>query len=123
MAPSRQFSVGDGEVEDWISSYNAVMSRGGGDAEGAAKKGGPGCCSICCTGFSIFAALFLFVLAALMKGHFPYLHVHGDMGLMSKNVMYAGLVYLAFALVAMTFWVKGVLLLRADGGSGFQRVG
>ena len=45
------------------------------------------------------------------------------MGLMSKNVMYAGLVYLAFALVAMTFWVKGVLLLRADGGSGFQRVG
>ena len=223
-ALGRQFSVGDGEVEDWISSYNAVMSRGGGGAEGAAKKGGPGCCSICCTGFSIFAALFLFVLAALMKGHYPYLHVHGashgrgwvggwglgwssrqllgrtgwgadalvqaptlhtrvaptprlpaiacgptslrcapllgslpllrviicaaphtlvpsrccwptlrltpprtsragDMGLMSKNVMYAGLVYLAFALVAMTFWVKGVLLLRADGGSGFQRVG
>jgi len=68
-------AVGDGEVESWIESYNAVMSRGG--AEGSGKKPGPGCCSICCTGFSIFAALFLFVLAGAMKSHYPYMHVHG----------------------------------------------
>jgi len=37
------------------------------------------------------------------------------MGLMSKSVMYAGLIYLGFALLAMTCWVKGVVQLRSDG--------
>lgn len=62
-------------TEDWVAAYNAVMARGGPDNSG--KKPGPGCCSICCTGFSIFAALFLFILASAMKSHYPYMHVHG----------------------------------------------
>jgi hypothetical protein len=31
---------------------------------------------------------------------------------MSKGVTYAGLVYLAFALVAMFFWVRGIVRVR-----------
>ena len=43
------------------------------------------------------------------------------MGLMSKSVTYAGLAYLVFALIAMMFWLKGVVRLRAGNG-GFSQV-
>lgn len=33
--------------------------------------------------------------------------------MMSKSVTYAGLAYLAFALLSMVFWVKGVMQLRS----------
>ena len=172
MARGASSNVG---AEDWIASYNAVMAPGG---PVESKKAGPGCCSICCTLFSIFAALFLFVLASAMKNHYPYMHVHGastgvavsarrrdetrawralvftrahgtrrlerpagrrplgttaassittacchfipflaalagDMNMMSKGVTYAGLAYLAFALLSMVFWIKGIMQLRS----------
>lgn len=177
------------DTEDWVRAYNEVMAPGG---PAQAPKGGPGCCSVCCTLYSIFAALFLFVLASAMKSRYPYMHVHGacmrggrarglgaprsaagswpdragwggscprcvrpviaealqrstrrlaafqqldsrsrpaapprllpaphppsrpagDMNMMSKAVTYAGLAYLAFALLSMFFWVKGVVSLR-----------
>jgi hypothetical protein len=33
----------------------------------------------------------------------------GDLNEMSKGVTYAGLVYLAFSLLAMFFWVRGIV--------------
>ena len=62
------------DTEDWVRAYNEVMAPGG---PAQAPKGGPGCCSVCCTLYSIFAALFLFVLASAMKSRYPYMHVHG----------------------------------------------
>lgn len=72
MARGASSNVGK---EDWVEQYNAVMSRGG---PAVSPPKGPGCCSICCSFFSIFGALFLFALAAAMKAHHPYLHVHGE---------------------------------------------
>jgi hypothetical protein len=74
MARGPAGSISDAGGEDWVAAYNAVMSRGPAET---GKKPGPGCCSVCCTGFSIFAALFLFILASLMKNDYPYLHIEG----------------------------------------------
>ena len=81
MARGASSSLGGSgaEREDWVAAYNAVMARGG--PENSGKKNGPGCCSICCTMFSIFAALFLFILASAMKSRYPYMHVHGKSSL------------------------------------------
>lgn len=38
----------------------------------------------------------------------------GDMNAMSKGVTYAGLAYLAFAVIAMLCWVKGIMKVRSD---------
>ena len=135
-----------------MAAYTAVLSRAPTDVE---KNDGPGCCPICCTLFSVFAALFLFVVAAAMKNHYHYLNIEGacrqypttaaelaqhekfprvltmavmagvsfiracplctpashagDLNELSKGVTYAGLVYLVFALIAMFFWVRGVV--------------
>lgn len=63
-----------GNEPDWMEEYKAVLSP----TPTAAKKAeGPGCCPICCTGFSIFGALFLFVIAAAMKSDYPYMHIDG----------------------------------------------
>lgn len=34
---------------------------------------------------------------------------------MSKAVTYAGLAYLAFAMLALVCWVRGILRVRTDG--------
>lgn len=70
------------------------------------------CCSICCTFFSLFAALFLFVVSSLLGNHYRYIHMAGDMGEMSKNVSTAGIIYLVIGVISVAFWVRGVMRVK-----------
>ena len=59
----------------WVAEYKAILSHA---PTGPAKStGGPGGCTVCCTGFSLFGAVFLLVVAAAMKGDYPYMHIEG----------------------------------------------
>lgn len=75
------------------------------------KAPGIGCCPICCTFFSIFAALFLFVIAGLMNNDYHYIHMEGNMPQLSKSVTYAGLMYLLAAVISVAVWVKRAIKL------------
>lgn len=55
-----------------------------------------------------------------MKARYPYLHVEGaDENLLSRNVVFAGLIYLVFAAVSVFFWIRGIV--RAS-GRGFMQL-
>lgn len=91
---------------DWMEAYTAALSI---PEKPKKKSTGPHCCAICCTFFSLAGALMLFIIAGLMNSHYPYLHMEGELPTLSKQVAYAGLVYLAIGLIAVFFWVKGIL--------------
>lgn len=90
----------------WLDTYNATMSR---KDTGPKKAPGVHCCAICCTLFSIFGALFLFVVAGLMNQDYHYLHIPGDMPHLSKSTTYAGIFYLITAVISVVFWIRGAM--------------
>jgi hypothetical protein len=92
---------------DWISQYNAAVARVDPNKL-KPKVQGPHCCSVCCAVFSLFAALFLFGIASLMKIDYPYMHMEGDLQGLSIPVTYAGVFYLACSIISLFFWCRGM---------------
>jgi len=94
-------------IPPWLKHYNRVISR----KPSPAPYVGPSVCSVCCTFFSIFGALFLFVVASLMRSNYRYIHISPiegeDLPSMSKQVTYAGFFYLVCGLVSLCYWNKG----------------
>lgn len=62
---------------------------------------------------SVIGALFLFVVAGLMRNNYRYVHIHGDLDGLSRPVTYAAFVYLAFAAISLFFWIRGSMRARA----------
>lgn len=67
---------------------------------------------MCCTFFSVFGALFLFSVAAMMRANYRYVHIDAslsgtDLPGLSSSVSYAAMLYLIMGLVAMCYWSKG----------------
>jgi hypothetical protein len=47
-------------------------------------------CPVCCSFFASFGSLFLFLIASLMRNHYPYIHIEGDLDKLATPVAYAG---------------------------------
>jgi len=45
---------------------------------------------VCCSFFATIGALFLFLISGLMKSHYPYVHIEGDLQAMASSTGYAG---------------------------------
>ena len=72
---------------EWVDEYNSVLAK---REYKAPVIPGPHCCSICCTFFSSIGALFLFLISGLLKSHYPYVHIEGDLQAMASSTGYAG---------------------------------
>jgi len=100
---------GEPIVPPWLRHYNRVISRK--PQQPAAV--GPTACSVCCTFFSLFGALFLFSIASMMRSNYRYIHITPPVGsgldlpALSTSVSYDALLYLILGLVSLSYWTKG----------------
>ena len=91
-------------VPPWLRHYNRVISR----KPHLPPAVGPSACSVCCTLFSIFGAIFLFSVSAMMRANYRYIHISPPVGSgldlhgLSTSVSYAALLYLIFGLVSLS---------------------
>ena len=99
-------------VPAWLRHYNRVISR----KPAPRAYVGPSACSVCCTFFSIFGAMFLFAIASLMRSKYRYIHIQptaeADLPELSRSVTYAAFLYLLCGLYSMAYWVKGNVAKR-----------
>jgi hypothetical protein len=105
--PVPEEGEGDVFVPPWLRHYNRVVSR----KPQAPPSVGPTVCSVCCTFFSMFGALFLFIVAGLMRSNYRYIHivpgVGEDLPGMSGPVTYAGILYLLIGIYSLCGWMGG----------------
>jgi hypothetical protein len=100
---------GEPIVPPWLRHYNRVISR----KPQIPAAVGPTACSVCCTFFSLFGALFLFSVASMMRSNYRYIHIKPPVGSgldlpgLSTSVSYAALLYLILGLVSLSYWTKG----------------
>ena len=96
-------------VPPWLRHYNRVISR----KPQLPPAVGPTACSVCCTFFSIFGAIFLFSISAMMRANYRYIHIAPppgsglDLHGLSTSVSYAALLYLIIGLYSLSYWTKG----------------
>ena len=72
---------------EWVDEYNSVLAK---REYKAPVIPGPHCCAVCCTFFASIGALFLFLVSGLLKSHYPYVHIEGDLEAMASSTGYAG---------------------------------
>ena len=66
----------------------------------------------------LFYPLALPFLSPLPSPLCRYIHIAGDLGELSKSVTYAGIIYLAFAVLSVIAWVRKAMKVGAWVRSG-----
>ena len=94
-------------VPPWLRHYNRVISR----KPQLPPAVGPTACSVCCTFFSLFGAVFLFSISAMMRANYRYIHIDPALAgpgitlpALSTSVSYAALLYLIMGVVSLCYW-------------------